>query len=273
MTTTTQPAVRDDAIIGMGLIAGAANVIMQLSWPGVGYGVLESKVESGNIFKHPVKRTRTTLTYLAVAFLGTPREKELYRDAVNTSHVHVRSDESSPVKYNAFDPRLQLWVAACLYRGVEDVGDLFGPDLTEEEQEARYQEASTLATTLQVPRSRWPEDRKAFEEYWQDGLANVHIDDTIRRYLTDIAMARFLPAPFPQLFGRLNLFVTTGFLPPRFREEMRLPWNDRRQRRWARLMRVLRGVVDVLPGPLRRFPYNVCLIDLRVRVRFGRPLV
>ena len=44
----------------------AANVIMQLSLPGVGYGVLESPVDSGNVYKHPFKRARTTGTYLAV---------------------------------------------------------------------------------------------------------------------------------------------------------------------------------------------------------------
>ena len=49
----------------------AANVIMQLSLPGVGYGVLESPVDSGNVYKHPFKRARTTGTYLAVATIGT----------------------------------------------------------------------------------------------------------------------------------------------------------------------------------------------------------
>ena len=51
--------------------AGAANVIMQLSWPQVGYGVVESKVDSGDLLKHPWKRARTTFQYLAVAILGT----------------------------------------------------------------------------------------------------------------------------------------------------------------------------------------------------------
>lgn len=271
--TTTRARTADQEIIGAALLAGPANVIMQLSWPEVGYGVYESKVESGNLFKHPVKRTRTTITYLAVALLGTDREKRLYREAVNTAHVQVRSSESSPVAYNAFHRRLQLWVAACLYRGVEDVGDVFGPPLTEDEKEQRYLESATLATTLQVPPEMWPADRKAFEEYWEESLERVSIDDTIRRYLTDIVMMRFLPAPFPQLFGRLGLFITTGFLPQRFREEMRLSWSRRQQRRWDRLMRAVAGVVRVLPGPLRRFPYNACLWDMRIRIRLGRPLV
>ena len=84
---------------------------------------------------------------------------------------------------------------------------------------------------------------------------------------------RFLPAPFPQLFGRLNLFITTGFLPERFREEMQLTWSPRQQRLWTRLMGMIARVVTAVPGPLRRFPYNACLLDMRLRIRLGRPLV
>ena len=53
--------------------AAAANVVMQLAVPGVGYGVVESKVDSGSILKHPWKRLRTTSQYLAVAVFGSER--------------------------------------------------------------------------------------------------------------------------------------------------------------------------------------------------------
>ena len=53
--------------MGVALLAGPANVIMQLARPGVGYGVKESRVESGRVDRHPIKRARTTFTYLAVA--------------------------------------------------------------------------------------------------------------------------------------------------------------------------------------------------------------
>ena len=89
---------------------------MQLASPGVGYGVLESPVDSGNVYKHPFKRARTTGTYLAAATIGTDADRALIRDEVDRAHALVRSTPSSPVSYNAFDPRLQLWVAACLYR-------------------------------------------------------------------------------------------------------------------------------------------------------------
>lgn len=47
--------------MGVALLAGPANVIMELAMPGVGYGVLESRVESGRLDRHPIKRARTTL--------------------------------------------------------------------------------------------------------------------------------------------------------------------------------------------------------------------
>lgn len=150
----------------------AANVIMQLALPGVGYGVLESPVDSGNVYKHPFKRARTTGTYLAVATMGTEDDRKLIRDAVDTAHAQVRSTTSSPVRYNAFDPKLQLWVAACLYRYYIDQHEfLYGP-LDDEAADAVYQDARRLGTTLQVRADMWPADRLAFDEYWKRSLTS-----------------------------------------------------------------------------------------------------
>ncbi|MBB3036654.1 uncharacterized protein (DUF2236 family) [Hoyosella altamirensis] len=71
--TAKQPLVR--GISHLGFLAAGSNVIMQLSRPGMGYGVVESQVDSGNLYKHPFKRARTTITYLAVAILGTDEDK------------------------------------------------------------------------------------------------------------------------------------------------------------------------------------------------------
>jgi uncharacterized protein (DUF2236 family) len=85
-----------DLADGVGLLAATANVIMQLARPEVGYGVVESKVDSAQIMRHPVRRWRTTLTYLSVALLGTPREREVYRRVVDRSHAQVRSTPTKP---------------------------------------------------------------------------------------------------------------------------------------------------------------------------------
>src|SRR6185436_14109932 len=90
----------DDGLMGVALLAGPANVIMQLARPGVGYGVMESRVESGRIDRHPIKRARTTFTYLAVAAMGSDAQKAAFRRAVNGAHAQVYSTDDSPVAYN-----------------------------------------------------------------------------------------------------------------------------------------------------------------------------
>ncbi|WP_102141326.1 oxygenase MpaB family protein [Mycobacterium hubeiense] len=267
----------EDGLMGVALLAGPANVIMQLARPGVGYGVLESRVESGRVDRHPIKRARTTFTYLAVATKGSDEQKAAFRRAVNKAHAQVYSTDESPVRYNAFDKDLQLWVAACLYKGAVDVYRIFVGEMDEETADQHYRESITLGTTLQVPPEMWPADRAAFDKYWQESLEQVHIDDTVREFLYPIAASRVkgvkLPGPLQRMNDSIALLITTGFLPQRFRDEMRLPWDAARQRRFDRLMAVLRTANHIMPSFIRQFPFNVLLKDLDWRIRTGRPLV
>ncbi|MDT5277237.1 MAG: hypothetical protein QOE48_3496 [Mycobacterium sp.] len=267
----------EDGLMGLALLLGPANVIMQLARPGVGYGVLESRVESGRIDLHPIKRARTTFTYLAVAMAGSEAQKAAFRRAVNGAHAQVYSTADSPVEYNAFDRDLQLWVAACLYKGGVDFYRMFVGELDDEDADRHYREGMVLGTTLQVPPEMWPPDRAAFDRYWQLQLDKVHIDDTVRDYLYPIAVGRVravtLPEPLRRLPESLALLLTTGFLPQRFRDEMRFSWDAAKQRRFDRLIAVLRTVNNLMPEFIRRFPFNVLLWDLDRRIKAGRPLV
>lgn len=266
-----------EGLMGVALLAGPANVIMQLARPGVGYGVMESRVESGRVDLHPIKRARTTFTYLAVATGGSDAQKTAFRQAVNGAHAQVYSTHDSPVQYNAFDVDLQLWVGACLYKGAVDLYRIFVGELDGEDADRHYREGMVLATTLQVPPEMWPADRAAFDRYWQESLAKVHIDDAVRDYLYPIAAGRMpgvaLPGPLQRRLDSFALLITAGFLPQRFRDEMRLPWDAAKQRRFDRLMAVLRTVNRMMPRFVRRFPFNVLLADVDRRIRTGRPLV
>ncbi|OBH30293.1 hypothetical protein A5692_19370 [Mycobacterium sp. E342] len=267
----------DEGLMGVALLAGPANVVMQLARPGVGYGVMESRVESGRVDLHPIKRARTTFTYLAVATNGSDTQKEAFRRAVNRAHAQVYSTPESPVQYNAFDPALQLWVGACLYKGGVDIYRMFIGELEGQDADRHYREGMALATTLQVPPEMWPADRAAFDRYWEESLAKVHIDDAVRDFLHPIAAGRIpglaLPRRLQRACDNFGLLITTGFLPQRFRDEMRLPWDAARQRRFDRLMAALALVNRCLPRFVRRFPFNVLLADVDRRIRAGRPLV
>lgn len=266
---TTMADSMDVASLG----AAAANVVMQLINRPVAYGVMESPVDSGALYKHPIKRTRTTISYLAVAVLGTPTDKERYREAVNTAHRQVRSTATSPVKYNAMDRGLQLWVAMCLYIGFEDTHQLLRGRMDRAQRALFYRDSAPLGTTLQVPAELWPATPEEFDATWVE-LCEKKItpDETTRAYLrqlVDLTFVGTLPTPLKSF----NRFLTAGFLAPRFREAMEIEWTARDQRRFDRFWRVVAFANGFVPLALRRLPYRLLLADLRLRTKLGRPLV
>ena len=273
----TRAATPDDGVPGIALLAGPANVIMQLAHPAVGYGVKESRVESGRIDRHPIKRARTTFTYLAVATRGNVEQQKAYRKAVTQAHAQVTSTAESPVKYNALDPELQLWVAACLYKGGVDVRRMFIGEMDDETADQHYRDSMTLGTMLQVRPEMWPADRPAFDKYWDEQLEKIRIDDTIREFLYPIAVARLrglqLPGPLQHINESIALLITTGFLPQRFRDEMKLEWNNSKQREFDALMTAIKLGNSVAPSVVRNFPFNMLLHEVNWRMRTGRPLV
>lgn len=275
-TTSGSPAAGFDIrrlLSPFGGLAGAANVIMQLSWPAVGYGVKESRVESGSAVRHPLKRSRTTFTYLAVALLGTEADRRAFNRAVTRQHAQVYSTETSPVAYRALDPELQLWVAACLYYGLVDMIERLHGGLDDETADRLYEYSARLGTTLQVRPGMWPPDRAAFDRYWEESLGRAAIDDTIREYLLGLVRLKNLPRPLQVLFGRSSTFWTTGFLPPLFREQMQLEWTEHDEARMGRILRMLGRVEDLIPPALKALPFTILLTDMRLRLRTGRPLV
>jgi uncharacterized protein (DUF2236 family) len=270
-----------EVLSGLAFAAAGANVVMQLSRLPVGHGVAGSKVDSGRADKHPLKRLRTTSAFLVIALFGTQEERRALRADINRVHARVRSQPGEAVQYSAFDPELQLWVAACLYKGVEDMHALFHGDLDPAwVDDVLYPYAQRLGTTLQVPAAMWPPDRAAFERYWEAGVAQIEMDDLTRSYLRTIAELTFvvaplgvLGAPLRPLLRPIGRFTTAGFLPQPFRDELGLPWDERRQRRFDAVIRAAVAVTRRLPRVLREFPWNLYLWDTRRRIRQGRRVV
>ncbi|WP_176562065.1 oxygenase MpaB family protein [Mycolicibacterium palauense] len=262
-----------DAMDFWAFAAGAANVVMQLSWPEVGHGVAESTVTSGSLMHHPWKRARTTFSYLAVAIIGNDEDRAAYRAAVDGAHRQVRSTPASPVKYNAFDRDLQMWVAACLFVGLEDTYQLLRGELTEEQAEQFYRSAFTLGTTLQVSEDQWPPTRAAFDTYWEQACRRVAMDDTVRDYLHHLIGLKMVNPMLRPFNGPLLRFLTAGFLAPVFRDALGVTWSDRRQRWFERLFLLVAFVNRFLPQFIRQGGSYVLLADIRRRVRRNKPLI
>lgn len=284
MAASTQRMTRDEmdridssffatSLLSMGQTMSTANVIMQLANPAVGYGVARSKVENGRLDRHPIKRARTTASYLAVAVFGDAEDRRRYRHAVNGQHAQVRSDDDSPVEYHAMNPQLQLWVAACLYFGWEDIYERVHGPLTGAARETFYQQGKVCGTTLQMAAEMWPPDRDAFAAYWDAQVEKIEISDEVRDFLLDIANFGYAHPAIQKRFGPVKYRRTIGYLPQPFRDAMRVEWTDADQR-W------FDGYVDQHVKRERRKPlwlsqlsFRLLLWDVRMRCRFGRPLV
>jgi uncharacterized protein (DUF2236 family) len=265
-----------DATSGTAVVMlGTANVVMQLARLPIGHGVATSPVESGRVDRHPIKRLRTTVAYLAIAMFGTEEERAAYRREVNRSHRPVHSEPSDEVAYNAFDPELQLWVAACLFVGAEQAMEMVDPGLLAEDgmRDALYGFGARLGTTLQVTDEMWPADRAAFDRYWNQGVEQIEMDELTRTYLRNLAGMRILPPPLRWLIGPAHRFMVAGFLPAPFREELGLSWSLRRGRWHDRVTKLAMFLNRLMPRPIRRFPVNFYLWDTRRRIRTGKPIV
>jgi len=274
----TSPKEWDDAypglLDGLTLISGTANVIMQMSLPAVGRGVLESRVESGRLFDHPLKRARTTITFFAVAMFGTDEDRKAYRNAINGVHRRVYSTEESPVEYHAMNPQLQLWVAMCLAWGSVDTWQrIRGIKVDRATLAQLYQDLAPLATTLQVKPDMWPKDIAAFEAAWEKGIASATVDPEVKAFMIRLARAEFLGPFFGKLFGRFMMYRTIGFLPAPIRELLGWHWTDQEQEKFDKRMARAGQLFALLPLSIRTFLGPYMLRDLRRRQRKGQALI
>lgn len=261
------------SLLSMGRSMSTANVIMQLANPAVGYGVARSKVENGRLDKHPVKRARTTASYLAVAVFGNADDRRRFRQAVNRQHVQVRSDSDSPVTYDAMDVDLQLWVAACLYAGWEDIYERVHGPLTGQRRETFYQQGKVCGTTLQMPAESWPRDRDAFGRYWDEQSQLISISDEVREFLLGIANFDYAHPAIKRRYGPVKYRRTIGYLPQPFREAMRVSWTEEDQEWFDGYVAGLVAQERKRPLWLSQLGFRLLLWDVRMRCRFGRPLV
>lgn len=247
------------------LMLGAGSTVMyQLARKGVGLGV----AEHSTTLARPADRLRTTLSYVYVMTRGTEAERREVARMVNRMHAAVRS----PGRYSAYDPDLQLWVAATLARNGEVLYErVFGP-MDEATRERVYREAWVFGTALQVTPQMWPPTRAAFEDYWQESLLRLEGDPAVQAYARRLLSTRDAPLLLRPALP-LQSLMTRGNLDPRTRELLALPWSRRDQRRYDTFWRLFVPVYRRIPRPLRQLHANLLMRDLRRRLRTGRRVI
>ncbi|HET8559146.1 MAG TPA: oxygenase MpaB family protein [Marmoricola sp.] len=246
------------------LLGAGAAVLEQLAMRPVGLGV----AERSTTLERPLERLRTTLTYVYVLALGSPEEQRAVARMVNRAHAPVRS----PGRYDAFDPDLQLWVAATLaHEGARLHQQVFGPGSTGF-RERVHGESAIYATALQVSPAAWPADAAAFERYGQGSLRRLEPDPAVQAFARRLLSSRGQPLVV-RLLLPLQSLMARGGVPAEVREVLALPWSARDQRRYELFWRVFPPVYRRIPRPVRSLPARFYLRDFRRRRARGRPVL
>jgi uncharacterized protein (DUF2236 family) len=239
------------------LAGGARAILLQLANRGVGHGV----AAHSDFANRPLERLHGTLTYLYVLVYGSADEARTVARGVGAAHAPVHSAPGDLVQYDAHDVSLQLWVAATLYDTAMRVRELVYGPLPAADAESLLADYSVVATSLGVPRALWPGDPAAFARYWADAEAALRVDDVARGVAGELlhpsTAAWWMRAALPAV--RL---LTAGMLSPRLRTAYRLPFD---QRRFRRLLRLVRAVYPRLPRWIRHAPMRRYLSAFRRR--------
>jgi uncharacterized protein (DUF2236 family) len=245
------------------LLAGGSAVMNQLALPGVGRGV----AEHSDTLSRPLDRLRTTLTYVFVMTLGTEEERRAVTRMVNRAHRVVRGEG-----YSAYDPQLQLWVAATLVRGGEQMYEkTFGP-MDEASRERAYLDARIYGSALQMPEDLWPATRAEFETYWDRMQGELAADPKVRRYAAALISTKGAPLLLKPSIALQDL-LTRGNLTPHVREVLDLPWSRRDQRLYDGFWALFRTVYPRVPRTLRTLHARLVLRGMRRRLRHDRRVI
>lgn len=238
-------------------LGAGATVLRQMANPGVGLGVAEHSIT----LLRPLDRLRSTMDYIYVVTLGTDDERRAIAQRVNRAHIPVRS-----AHYNAFDPQLQLWVAATLYKGAVELYELFNGPLDDSNHEMLYHEAAIYGTTLQVDKSMWPANRAAFEVYWEASQTAFDVPDSVRVYVHQLLRGGASPW-YIKILMPVQRFMTRALLTPAQREFFGLSWSVTDQKLWRCFTRCVPPFYRLMPRAMRRFPSRMHMRSWRKRVK------
>jgi uncharacterized protein (DUF2236 family) len=227
------------------LLGGGRALLMQLAHPKVAAGV----DEHSDFRTHPIRRLRRTIRMTMAIVFGDRDTALAAARGVNQAHAHVQG-----AGYRALDPDLLLWVYATLADTALVTYEVFVKRLLPTEREEFHQEFKLLGELLGIPRDRFPDTVRDFDEYMKQMVASgpVVVDARARELAQQVMKPRVWLLPGPAMIP-LNL-VTSGLLAPGLREQYGLAWGPRQQRAYRLAVAVVPRMIALTPPLLRVWP-------------------
>lgn len=247
------------------LFGGARAVLMQAAHP----LVIAGARETGFYERNPWKRLQRTLILTYTITFGTTAEAHAAADRINEVHKRIKGvDEITGRSFDALDPRLLLWVHACLVDSALLFEELTVGRLDEAGRQRFHEEQMLAAELVKIPREIIPPTVPALRAYMDDVIdrGELLVTESARK----VAELFYRPPAEadwrPVLKGVSRLAFAT--LPPPLREEFGIGLGPVKRAAMGATLAATRLIRPLLPPKIRFIaPYQ----EWRLRQRGIEP--
>ena len=252
-------------------LLGPRAAVLQNMLPALGQGVEDHSVW----FAETLARLQRSIPPIYNTVYGADPETSGHE--VRDFHKPIKGKLPDGSPYSALNPDTYYWAHACFVEHLITATDTFIRKLSEAEKEQIFRESITWFERYGVSSRGTPQTYEEFVAYFEHALEERLVAHRTASYGVGYATKGWprpkqVPKPLWWLVKRpvnaISSSLTIGGLPPRGREILGLPWDERRERRYQRFAAVSRkldGAYHRLPGRHRMHP-----IPLRAFKREGR---
>lgn len=162
------------------LFGGARAVLMQAAHP----LVIAGARATGFYERNPWKRLQRTLILTYAITFGSKAEAHAAADRINEIHARIKGvDEVTGLAYDALDPKLLLYVHACLVDSALLFEELTVGELDDAGRQRFHEEQMLAAEMVLVPREIVPKTVPELREYLQTVADSgaLRVTDSARR--------------------------------------------------------------------------------------------
>jgi uncharacterized protein (DUF2236 family) len=230
-------------------------VLLEVAHPIVAEGVKNHSA----VKEHPVSRLLSVYT-MALKLIRSQDEQEAMEAATSIYNLHNHIQGHG---YSAQMAEAQMWVVGTLVDLAETVPKYVGR-LEDGESESMYQDIVTFTKFFGIPQEIVPQDREAFQEYYDDIWDKGILGKTVSsREMMDMVL-NFkhwqVPSPIVSQLRALTLHSLSSYE----REALDLYPSESEERRGQRLDSLLQATYRHTPEFRRRMP------DMYLKIRNSR---
>jgi uncharacterized protein (DUF2236 family) len=233
------------------LVAWVRAILLQFAHPLIAAGVAGHSTFRGSPVAAFARLRQTVNAMLALTF-GTEVEREAALDGIRAIHRRVHGvlpaacgRFAAGTRYSAEDPALLLWVHATLIESIVLLYEQLVLPLTPAERDCYCEDAAEFAVALgasldDVPRT-WSAVRMHLERRYESG------EIVVGQQALTLAASLLSPCRPRALVRPAVTMLAAGLLPAHVRAQYGFPWNRQRERRFRRIIGLLRLMRRVLP--------------------------